>query len=321
MHLELIETMSAEGFLLSVRRFIARRGKPKLIISDNASQIKLGNEVIENIWKNATGNTNVQSYISNECIKWKYTVAYAPWQGGFYERLVGLTKRSLRKALGRIRATKEHLLTLIQEIEAVINSRPLMYVDDDINSQEALTPSHFTSINTRNGVPDIEIDYYPIKDLSTVLLEAWKRGQIHLNRFWMTWSNEYLQNLREKHCLNMKPMKGEITRMPRVGEVVIVKEEGMPRGSWKLARISNLIESEIDGLSRAANLQTMNGNFIKRPLRLLYPLEGSNNEEDKMEDELQNGSIKIPTNPKGSNRPKRIAASIAGERIRKLNSN
>ena len=45
----------------------------------------------------------VMSYISAEGIKWKYTIAFAPWQGGFYERLVGLVKRCMRKSIGRKR--------------------------------------------------------------------------------------------------------------------------------------------------------------------------------------------------------------------------
>ena len=77
-YLELIDTMSAEGFLFCFRRFVARRGKPKLVISDNGSQLKLGNEIIDNIWKNATKDYDVQSYIANEKIEWKYITEYAP---------------------------------------------------------------------------------------------------------------------------------------------------------------------------------------------------------------------------------------------------
>ena len=87
-------------------------------------------------------------------------------------------------------------------------------------------------------------------------METWKRGQIHLNSFWTIWSNEYLQSVRERHTLHMKPIKGEITRAPKLGEIVIIKEEGLSRGSWKLSRIEKLIESGIDGAHRAAILIT-----------------------------------------------------------------
>lgn len=40
-HLELIKDITAEQFLLTLRRFIARRGKPTQLILDNAPQFKL----------------------------------------------------------------------------------------------------------------------------------------------------------------------------------------------------------------------------------------------------------------------------------------
>ena len=78
MYLELVANMSAENFLLCMRRFIAKRGKPSLIISDNASQIKLGQTIIEKVWRMVSNDEEVQSYISNEGITWKYIVEYAP---------------------------------------------------------------------------------------------------------------------------------------------------------------------------------------------------------------------------------------------------
>ena len=71
----------------------------------------------------------------------------------------------------------------------------------------------------------------------------------------------------------MKANKGEKNRYPVIGEVVLIKEENLPRGSWKTARVSNLIFSEIDGVPRAAKLSTIKGKLLKRPFKDLYPLE------------------------------------------------
>ena len=70
-------------------------------------------------------------------------------------------------------------------------------------SQEPLTPAHFISVNRKTGIPDIEIEYSPQENLSTTLLDVWKM-----------WSDEYLQSLREKQSLKMKPVKGEVNRIP-----------------------------------------------------------------------------------------------------------
>ena len=98
-HLELINDMSAEQFLLCLRRFIARRGKPKEIISDNASQFKLAKSTVDEAWQFATTSPDTQSYLANEEITWSFIIELAPWMGGFYERLVGLVKQALSLSL------------------------------------------------------------------------------------------------------------------------------------------------------------------------------------------------------------------------------
>ena len=63
-HLELVENTMADSFFCCLRRFIAERGKPKMIICDNARQIKAGNViVIDLIWKKVTKDVDVQNYV------------------------------------------------------------------------------------------------------------------------------------------------------------------------------------------------------------------------------------------------------------------
>ena len=261
-HLEIVETMSAESFLLSMRRFIGRRGKPRMIVCDNAGQFKLGCEVIGKVWNNVWRDEEVQSYVATEGIEWKWVTEYSPWKGGFYERLVGIAKRGCKKALGKCMVSKEQLATLMVEIEAIMNSRPLLYVNDDVGSGEALTPGHFLSVNCKHGTPNIAELYTPDESSCNSLLQSWRIGQTHLDMFWKIWSTEYMQSLRETHTANMKPVKGEVTRVPEVGEVVTVKEDNLPRGSWKLARIESLIKSSVDGVHRAAVVITSTGKTL-----------------------------------------------------------
>ena len=94
-----------------------------------------------------------------------------------------------------------------------------------------------------------------------------------------------MKSLRETHTLNMRPIKGEINRTPNIGEAVIIKEEGTPRGNWKIARIENLIKSDVDGVCRAASLVLSSGRKLKRPFRLIYPLEG-NGIDKKLNDDI-----------------------------------
>ncbi|XP_053392332.1 uncharacterized protein LOC128555011 [Mercenaria mercenaria] len=149
--------MSTEAFLNSFRRFIACRGKPREVISDNALHFKLAKHTLEFVWSSVLKSEDVQSYCSSEGISWRFIVEIAPWMGGFYERLVGIKKRSLRKSIGRKLLSSDQLITVIKEVEAIVNCRPLVYVGEDINSNITLTPSHFTCLNPNIGIPECEI--------------------------------------------------------------------------------------------------------------------------------------------------------------------
>ena len=125
------------------------------------------------------------SYLSKNRIEWKFIIELSSWMGGFYERLVGITKIALKKTIGKLYLTHTQLQTIITEVEAVINSRPLVYVDDDSENQ-IIMPNHFLSLNTKSGIPELirnnEDDNkndpdYQNEELTTAhkLLETWKK--------------------------------------------------------------------------------------------------------------------------------------------------
>ena len=98
-HLEIVADLSAEEFLLALRCFIARRGKPQQIVLDNAPQFKLTKSSVDVAWENAIRDLDVQSHIAEQRIKWSFIVQLSPWMGGFYERLAVISKMALRKAI------------------------------------------------------------------------------------------------------------------------------------------------------------------------------------------------------------------------------
>ncbi len=127
-------------------------------MSDNAAQFKLSKQVIEDVWNNVIQSEDVHSYVSTNGINWKFIVELAPWMGGFYERLVGVVKRSMRESIGRRLLTMIQLQTLIKEVESTVNSRPLVYVEDDVNSNIPLSPNHFVTLNPITGIPELDSD-------------------------------------------------------------------------------------------------------------------------------------------------------------------
>ena len=102
--------------------------------------------------------------------------------GGFYERLVGLVKQALRKSIGKICLNIVQLETILTEIEAVINSRPLVYVGADLKSGFALTPGDFLSLNPKTRAPFLDEqlqdpDFVEKFSSAKKLLETWKKGR------------------------------------------------------------------------------------------------------------------------------------------------
>ncbi|XP_060598447.1 uncharacterized protein LOC132752171 [Ruditapes philippinarum] len=311
----MVKDMTTNAFLNSFRRFIACRGKPQEVISDNALHFKLAKRTIELLWSSILKSDDVQTYSSCEGIKWRFIVEIAPWMGGFYERLVGLTKRSLRKSIGKKLLDSDQLITVIKEVEAIVNCRPLVYVGEDINSNITLTPSHFICLNPNAGFSEIEIssddpDFKVIESSEDKLLAIWKKGQRLLDSFWKIWKDEYLCSLRERTQTNLKQGKHKVQFNPNVGDVVLIKDN-TSRGSWRLGKVIHLYVSS-DGCVRSADIETASKKVLKRPLSLLYPIETSKLLIPETEDIRPNAKKETGI------RPERKAANLAKLRLKNL---
>ncbi|CAC5415551.1 unnamed protein product [Mytilus coruscus] len=203
------------------RRFEGGAYKMPAMAPDNASQFKLSSNVIQSVWSQVIHDEDVQNFASNSGTRWSFIIELSPWMGGFYERLVGLVKRSLRKTLKKKLLTDVQLQTILKEVEAIINSRPLVYVGDDINSTITLTSSHFLSLNPKVGIPEIDFDirdpnYNRCESSSNKLLQLLKKGQRLLNSFCAIWREDYLVSLRERIQTKLKTSRIQSQYFPSV---------------------------------------------------------------------------------------------------------
>ena len=187
-HLEIVYGMKAEQFFMALQRFISRRNTPDTIILDNVPQFKLTKTTLDKAWQQPISHENMQRFTSHVRIKWKFIIEFSPWMGGFYERLVGMVKSSLRKVIQIKFLTTTQFRTYAIECEHILNSRLLVYIDDDISSTEAIKPNHFLCLNPQNLAPILEDDgnpdFKPQMESSNELLEIWRKGQSYLNEFW-----------------------------------------------------------------------------------------------------------------------------------------
>ncbi|GFW20524.1 integrase catalytic domain-containing protein [Trichonephila clavipes] len=116
-HLELLTSVSTESFLLGLRRFIARRGRPPVIYSDNGNNFKGAYRLYQKVNLEKLKIVEELNPISR-----KFIPPQAPWWGGFWERLIGLVKRTLRKTLEKTSLNHEEMYTVLCDCESLINS-------------------------------------------------------------------------------------------------------------------------------------------------------------------------------------------------------
>jgi hypothetical protein len=235
------------------------------MVSDNATTYLSSAEEL----KRLLSSVNLKETLSRRGCDWIFIPKRAPWYGGFWERLIGLTKNAFKKVLGRAQVTLSDLQTIIVEIEAILNDRPLTYVSADIDDEEALTPSHLLNGRRITSLPHENVDDEDINDPDygnlTEMTRRARRQALLLQHFRNRWKTEYLTSLREFHKTT-----GNNKQTINIGDIVLVHDD-KPRVNWKLAVIENLIEGE-DGQIRAAHIRTSTGK-TNRPIARLYPLE------------------------------------------------
>uniref|UniRef100_A0AAF5PKS8 DUF5641 domain-containing protein n=1 Tax=Wuchereria bancrofti TaxID=6293 RepID=A0AAF5PKS8_WUCBA len=229
------------------------------------------------------------NFLATKGMIWKNTIPRAPWGGGVYERLIGLTKRALRRAIGRKLLKEGELITLIVEIEGILNTRPLTYVGFDdyriIRPIDFISPMASLDLPINYDSHQDEYTPYTIKTKDT-LVKYWTSTLTTLDVFWKLWKEEYLTSLRERTQRELKSPRIVEKRVPHENEIVLLNEPEIPRGVWKLARIIK-INRGWDGKIRSATIQLPNGKQIDRSINMLYPMEidATEDKEEKVEDE------------------------------------
>ena len=131
----------------------------------------------------------LQHWLSRNDIKWQFNLSRAPWWGGQFERMIGLVKQAVYKTIGKGNLKWNELEEIISDIETTINSRPLCYVEDDIELP-LLTPNVMLF-----GQPNV----IPQQDPSAIQDRELRKRAKYLRKckdaLWSRWSSEYVKSL------------------------------------------------------------------------------------------------------------------------------
>ena len=273
-HLELTTSLSTSSFISVLRRFIARRGRPKTIYSDNGTNFVGAENALSQLdWQEVVRNSSIQR------ITWKFNPPSAPWWGGFWERLIGMIKRLLKKMLGRASLDYEDLLTVLCDCEAVVNSRPLTYISSDVEDLAPLTPSMFLREQADASVQDLDM-----VDRSTLKRAARRRQRV---------MEDLRRRFRTEYLGALQPMSSKRSTSVKVGDVVLIGNE-QNRLKWPMGRVIEIIPGK-DGIIRLVRIGTSKGQLL-RPVQKIYPLEsaeiGAEDKSNELADDKKDESMK-----------------------------
>lgn len=253
-HLELVSDMTTQAFLAAFKRFTSRRGHCSQLWSDNGTTFVGACKELQQL-------TAIQSSIAQDLevrgTSWHFIPPHAPNFGGLWEAGVKSTKFHLKRVIGDQTLTFEEMSTLLCQVEACLNSRPISVIhNDDPSEPLPLTPGHFLI-----GEPLMAVSEPNYENSSVSSLSRWQLIQRTTQTFWRRWSQEYLAYL-----MNRYRWASQIPE-PNIGQIVLVKEDDLPPSRWMLGRI---IEKHpgTDNITRVVTLRTKSS-VIKRPTNKL----------------------------------------------------
>ena len=143
LHLKTFSDLSTVAFSNTLKRFIARRGKLRAIFSDNRTNFVGTDNLLERSHKSFKTENGVQDYKSTQTIEWHFDSSQALHMGGLYESAVKSCETLLRKVFGELILNFKELSTLMSQIEAILNFRPLILITNDPYNLNLLTPGYF----------------------------------------------------------------------------------------------------------------------------------------------------------------------------------
>lgn len=259
-HLELVSDQTAQAFLAALKRFTSRRGLCRELLSDNGSNfVGAKNELTRlfELLQNQIHNDTVKAMLAKDGIDWRMNPPDAPHFGGIYEAGVKSVKFHLRRSMDSTPFTFEEWTTMLCQIEAILNSRPLVPLSDDVNDLQPLTPGHFLI-----GEPLIAIPEPNLEHLKLNSLDRYQLMQRKVQEFWRRWSSEYLATLQQR-----TKWKSPVDNL-KPGQIVTVKDDDLPPTKWLMGRILEVFPGK-DSHVRVAKVQMANGELTLNEMNKL----------------------------------------------------
>ncbi|XP_075162598.1 uncharacterized protein LOC142235215 [Haematobia irritans] len=258
-HLEAVSDLSTATFLAAFARFVARRGCPKDMYSDNGTNFVGASRALRSEFRSFIRNVSseiVQSYVNNG-INWHFNPAAAPHMGGLWEAGVRSFKHHFRRTACNLRYTFEEFSTLLARVESCLNSRPLCPLSEDVDCVDALTPGHFLVGGPLLSPPEPQIQDTPI-----TIVNRWQRVKALNQHLCARWKDEYLREIvkRNKWKTDQSNLK--------VNDMVVVRDDNLAPNEWRVGRVTKVFPG-VDGKVRVVEIRTARGPLVRPVVKLV----------------------------------------------------
>ena len=267
-HIEVANSLDTDSFINALRRFIARRGSPEEIRSDNGGNFVKGErelrEAVED-WNQG----QIHEFLLQQQIKWVFNPPTGSHHGGVWERCIRTVRKVLKAVTKLQKMSEESLYTLLCEVEAIVNARPITKMSDDPRDLQPLTPNHLLLLRPGSAAPPGNFNKGDNNNQ-----RRWRQVQYLADVFWHRWLREYLPTLQERQKWHKRQ------RNFAIGDIVLVLDDKKPRNCWPLGRILEVYPNRHDGLVRSVKVRTSTSVLV-RPLDKIVLLLEPTEEEDK----------------------------------------
>lgn len=255
-HLELVSDYSSATFIAALKRFVSRRGIPAALYSDNGTTFQGADKELRQAFHDVMEDRTVRDYLANDGISWYFLPPASPHMGGLWEAGVKSVKHHLRRIVGAKTLTNEELGTLLCQIEACLNSRPISPMTNDPEDFTPLTPGHFLTGALLLAVPEPSL-----LEINPNRLSRWRLVRQMIEQFWKRWATEYLHTLQQRHKWS------EATPEIEPNDLVLLRNDSLPPAKWQLARVLTC-HPGVDGHTRVVTIKTAQSEY-KRPITQL----------------------------------------------------
>ncbi|XP_044597774.1 uncharacterized protein LOC123274274 [Cotesia glomerata] len=224
-HLELVTDYTAAAFIAAYRRFTGHRGICHTLYSDCGTNFVGADKELKRLF--AAGSRTLRelsTLIAQDGTNWKFNPPGAPHFGGKWEAAVKSIKFHLRRTIGDSLLTLEQYSTLLAQIEAILNSRPLTPLNEDPADLAVLTPDHFLIGQSLTAIPEPSLT-----DLQPARLSHWEQVQQMVQHFWKRYYQDCIY--RYQAISKWHHRRNQI----KVGSVVLITTEDLPPTKWPLA--------------------------------------------------------------------------------------